>query len=68
MVGKFISGYIIGLKVHRSRGEGLRVFKHTIPRGEFSVILTSLYIPQFSGIISIIVLITSIIGTIISRK
>ncbi len=68
MVGKFIGGYIIGLKIHRSRRDGVRIFKHTIPRGELSVILTSLYIPQFSGIISIIVLITSIIGTILSRK
>ncbi|ADB57815.1 cation:proton antiporter [Archaeoglobus profundus] len=68
IVGKLLSGYFIGLNVHKSKKDGVRIFKYTVPRGEFSVILTTLFAPQFSGIISAVVLATSIFGIALSRK
>ena len=39
IVGKFISGAIIGKRLHGSLETGLRVGAYTTPRGEFSVVL-----------------------------
>ncbi|NOR77045.1 MAG: hypothetical protein GQ523_01125, partial [Methanophagales archaeon] len=39
IVGKFVSGAIIGKRLHGSLETGLRVGAYTTPRGEFSVVL-----------------------------
>ncbi|WP_456327785.1 cation:proton antiporter [Archaeoglobus sp.] len=67
IVGKLLSGYFIGLKVHKSKKDGMHIFRYTVPRGEFSVVLTTLFAPQFSGIVSAVVLVTSILSVVLSR-
>jgi Kef-type K+ transport system membrane component KefB len=39
IVGKFVSGALIGKRQHGSLETGLRVGAYTTPRGEFSVVL-----------------------------
>jgi len=67
VVGKLISGYLIGWFVHNSKADGFEIFKYTIARGEFSIILASLYGLEFSGLITVVVLITSVVGTLIPK-
>ncbi len=68
IVGKLLGGYFIGLKIHKSKRDCMHIFKYTVPRGEFSVILTTLFAPQFSGIISAVILITSLLSITLSRR
>ncbi|MGB7002450.1 MAG: cation:proton antiporter [Halobacteriota archaeon] len=50
IVGKFISGAIIGKRLHGSLETGLRVGAYTTPRGEFSVVLIMVVMENMIGI------------------
>jgi len=67
LIGKFIGSYLIAITTHKSLSDTIEIFKYTVARGELSVIVISLYAPGYSGIIAIIILITSILSTILTR-
>ncbi len=74
IAGKFISGALIGKRVHGSFETGLRVGAYTTPRGEFSIVLLAVAIGTGMSIsellISLIiayVIILSIIGSFFAR-
>lgn len=67
VTGKFVSGYVIGKFIHGSTKDGVEIFKHTVARGEFSVILSSLFALENAGIIAGIVLLTSVLGPILTK-
>ncbi len=68
--GKFISGALIGKRLHGSLETGLRVGAYTTPRGEFSIVLLAVVIGTRTGnyelLVSLIVayvIILSIVGS-----
>ena len=70
ILGKFVSGAIIGKRLHRSLETGLRVGAYTTPRGEFSIVLLAVVIGTGTGISELLsslvvayVIILSIIGS-----
>jgi|Deesub1362A_J573_1020465.scaffolds.fasta_scaffold02028_10 CPA2 family monovalent cation:H+ antiporter-2 len=68
IVSKILSGVIIGLKLHHSVSSGLDIGLTTIPRGEFSILIISLF--ASNGLISLItfvVLVTSLIGSLSAK-
>ena len=74
IAGKFMSGVIIGKRVHDSLEKGLRIGAYTTPRGEFSIVLLAVAIGTGVSIsellISLIVayvIILSIVGSLFAR-
>jgi len=65
--GKFVSGAIIGKRLHRSLETGLRVGAYTTPRGEFSIVLLAVVGTGISellfSLVVAYVIILSIIGS-----
>ncbi len=68
--GKFISGALIGKRLHGSLETGLRVGAYTTPRGEFSIVLLAVVIGTRTGnyelLVSLVVayvIILSIVGS-----
>lgn len=66
VAGKIAGGYTIAL-IHKSREDGLEIFKYTLARGEFSVILVSLFAVEHSGIVAAVVLVTSTVAPLLTR-
>jgi monovalent cation:H+ antiporter-2, CPA2 family len=65
---KILSGMIIGRKIHGSSTAGIEIWSNTIARGEFSIILATLYgSAMVSSTIAAIVILTSITGSFTSR-
>ncbi|MGB3457937.1 MAG: cation:proton antiporter [Halobacteriota archaeon] len=78
IVGKFISGAIIGKRLHGSLETGLRVGAYTTPRGEFSVVLIMVVmeigilelLPSIELLLSLVVayvIILSIVGSFFAK-
>jgi len=53
--GKFVSGAIIGKRLHGSLETGLRVGAYTTPRGEFSIVLLAVVIGMGTGISELLI-------------
>nr|CBH37267.1 putative sodium/hydrogen exchanger [uncultured archaeon] len=79
IVGKFISGAIIGKRLHGSLETGLRVGAYTTPRGEFSVVLIMVVmeigilelLPSIELLLSLVVayvIILSITGSFFAKQ
>ncbi len=79
IVGKFISGAIIGKRLHGSLETGLRVGAYTTPRGEFSVVLIMVVmeigilelLPSIELLLSLVVayvIILSIMGSFFAKQ
>ncbi|NAT11199.1 hypothetical protein C4E22_06630 [ANME-1 cluster archaeon AG-394-G06] len=78
IVGKFVSGAIIGKRLHGSLETGLRVGAYTTPRGEFSVVLIMVVmeigipelLPSIELLLSLVVayvIILSIVGSFFAK-
>jgi CPA2 family monovalent cation:H+ antiporter-2 len=78
IVGKFVSGAIIGKRLHGSLETGLRVGAYTTPRGEFSVVLIMIVmeigvlelLPSIELLLSLVVayvIILSIMGSFFAK-
>jgi Kef-type K+ transport systems, membrane components len=74
ILGKFVSGAIIGKCVHDSLEKGLIIGAYTMPRGEFSIVLLAVAIGTgvsvselLSSLIIAYVIILSLIGSSIAR-
>ncbi|KAF5436794.1 monovalent cation:H+ antiporter-2, CPA2 family [Candidatus Methanophagaceae archaeon] len=78
ILGKFVSGAIIGKRLHGSFETGLRVGAYTTPRGEFSVVLIMVVmeigvlklLPSIELLLSLVVayvLILSIVGSFFAK-
>ena len=65
ILGKLLGGYIIAY-IHKSK-DGLEIFKYTLARGEFSVILITLFAVEYAEIIAAVVLVTSILAPILIK-
>jgi len=75
LLGKFISGALIGKKLHDSFETGLRIGAYTTPRGEFSVILLAIALERDLGISDLVVslivgyvIILPIIGALLAKN
>ncbi len=74
ILGKFVSGALIGKKQHGSLETGLRVGAYTTPRGEFSVVLLAVVLGMEMGISELLfslvvayVIFLSLIGSFIAK-
>ena len=74
IAGKFVSGALIGKRLHGSLETGLRVGAYTTPRGEFSIVLLGVVIGPVAGnyelLVSLVVayvIILSIVGSGFAR-
>lgn len=74
ILGKFVSGALIGKRLHGSLETGLRVGAYTTPRGEFSVVLLAVVIGMGTGnyelLLSLVVayvIILSLIGSFFAK-
>ncbi|MGB7533609.1 MAG: cation:proton antiporter [Halobacteriota archaeon] len=74
ILGKFVSGALIGKRLHGSLETGLKVGAYTTPRGEFSIVLLAVVIGMETGnyelLISLVVayvIILSIIGSFFAK-
>ncbi|MGB2728862.1 MAG: cation:proton antiporter [Halobacteriota archaeon] len=74
ILGKFVSGALIGMRLHGSLETGLRVGAYTTPRGEFSVVLLAVVIGMGTGnyepLLSLVVayvIILSLIGSFFAK-
>ena len=74
ILGKFVSGAIIGKRLHGSLETGLRVGAYTTPRGEFSIVLLAVVIGTGPGISELLsslvvayVIILSIVGSVFAK-
>ncbi|MEA3488051.1 MAG: cation:proton antiporter [Euryarchaeota archaeon] len=78
ILGKFVSGVIIGKRLHGSCETGLRVGAYTTPRGEFSVVVIMVVmeigvlelLPSIELLLSLVVtyvLILSIVGSFFAK-
>ncbi|MHC1600423.1 MAG: cation:proton antiporter [Candidatus Methanospirareceae archaeon] len=74
ILGKFVSGAIIGKRLHGSLETGLRVGAYTTPRGEFSIVLLAVVIGMGTGISEMLfslvvayVIILSIVGSFFAK-
>ncbi len=66
--GKFLSGIIIGRISHNSIYSGVEIGASTVARGEFSIVLASIFgSEEISALIAFLVLSTAIIGTITAK-
>lgn len=74
IIGKFLSGALIGKRLHGSIETGLRIGAYTTPRGEFSVVLLAIIIemgmsipePLFSLVVTYVIFL-SLIGSFIAK-
>lgn len=68
VVGKLISGMLIGLVIFSSALSGLEIWANTISRGEFSIALAVLYgSPVVGTVIAALVIVTTIVGAFTSK-
>ncbi len=68
IIGKFISGVAIGKISHNSFYSGIEIGASTVARGEFSIVLASIFgSKEVSALIAFLVLSTAIIGTITAK-
>jgi Kef-type K+ transport system membrane component KefB len=78
ILGKFVSGAIIGKRLHGSLETGLRVGAYTTPRGEFSVVLIMIVmeigvlelLPSIELLLALVVtyvIILSIVGSFFAK-
>lgn len=65
MLGKLLGGYIIA-HINKSM-DGLEIFKYTLARGEFSVVLITLFAIKYAEIIAAVVLVTSTLAPILIK-
>jgi len=65
ILGKLLGGYMISF-IHKSR-DGLEIFKYTLARGEFSVVIITLFAVEYAEIIAAVVLVTSILAPILIK-
>ncbi len=66
--GKFFSGIIIGRISHNSFLSGIEIGSSTIARGEFSIVIASIFgSKEVSALIAFLVLSTAIIGTMTAK-
>ncbi len=68
LASKFISGLIIGLRIHGRIMSGIEIGVNTIGRGEFSIALATIFgSAAVSTMIAVVVITTSIIGAFLAR-
>ncbi|ADC64875.1 sodium/hydrogen exchanger [Ferroglobus placidus DSM 10642] len=68
ILGKVISGILIGLSAHKSVKSGLEIGFDTIARGEFSIFLAYAYgTDETMSIVALVVLVTSIVGAFMAK-
>jgi len=74
IIGKFVSGAIVGKRLYNSLETGLRIGAYTTPRGEFSVVLLAVVIGTGTGISELLlslvvayVIILSLVGSLFAR-
>jgi len=65
ILGKLLGGYMISF-IHKSK-DGLEIFKYTLARGEFSVVIITLFAVEYAEIIAAVVLVTSILAPILIK-
>ena len=66
--GKFLSGVIIGRIVHKSFPSGMEIGASMVARGEFSILLASIYgVGEISAVVALLVVIMSIAGSVTAR-
>jgi CPA2 family monovalent cation:H+ antiporter-2 len=75
LLGKFVSGAVIGKRLHNSLETGVRIGAYTTPRGEFSVILLAIALERHMGIsdqmvalIVVYVILLPIIGSLLAKN
>lgn len=68
ILSKFLSGMLIGRQIHGSTAAGIEIWSNTIARGEFSIILATLYgsVAAASTIAGIVVA-TSVAGSFAAK-
>jgi len=65
IASKALSGHIIGWWLHRSRGAGIEIAATTIPRGEFSIAIATLFAsPAVIPLVAGMVIATSVVGSL----
>jgi monovalent cation:H+ antiporter-2, CPA2 family len=65
---KYLSGIAIGKYIHKSSHSGIEIWANTIGRGEFSIVIATLYASNaVSGTIACMVIVTSIIGAFVAK-
>jgi CPA2 family monovalent cation:H+ antiporter-2 len=65
---KFLSGFIIGRTLHKTNSAGIEIGANTIARGEFSIALAAISGSAIvSAPITLMVLITSIVGSVTAK-
>jgi CPA2 family monovalent cation:H+ antiporter-2 len=68
IIGKFLSGAIIGRVVHKSTPSGMEIGASMVARGEFSILLASIYgVDEISAMVALVVVVMSIAGSITAR-
>jgi CPA2 family monovalent cation:H+ antiporter-2 len=68
IASKLISGLAIGRLIHGSTSSGIEIGASTVARGEFSILLTSIYgAPTLSAIIAVFVVVTSLVGSFTAK-
>jgi CPA2 family monovalent cation:H+ antiporter-2 len=74
ILGKFVSGALIGKRLYDSLETGLRIGAYTTPRGEFSIVLLAVALGMGTGISELLVslvvayvIILSIMGSFFAR-
>jgi len=68
VIGKFLSGIIIGGVVHKSVPSGIEIGASMVARGEFSILIASIYgSGEVSAIVALMVIVMSITGSITAR-
>ncbi len=74
ILGKFVSGALIGKRLYDSLETGLRIGAYTTPRGEFSIVLLAVALGMGTGISELLVslvvayvIILSLIGSFFAR-
>ncbi len=68
VLGKIVSGILVGVSSHKSVKSGLEIGFDTVARGEFSIFLAYAYgSEEMMGVVALVVLVTSIIGTFMAK-
>ncbi|MBC7110374.1 MAG: cation:proton antiporter [Archaeoglobi archaeon] len=68
LISKFLSGVLCGKLIHRSLHSGLEIGLTIIPRGEFSILIASLFASgKVASLIILITLLSSIIGGFVQK-
>lgn len=66
VIGKFVGAYFIALST-TGKKDAMNIFKYTLARGEFTVIFPALFAPEFATALAVVVLFTSIAGSLIAK-